>query len=75
MSTAPRSDRMESSQPWYKEPWPWFIMAGPIIAIIGCVITIVLAFQNYADQDLNDGGVKRGLVVTKSASETSNKNE
>ncbi len=40
-------------------------MAGPALAIIGCVITIYLAFTNYSDQEIRDGGVKRGLVVTK----------
>lgn len=75
MSTPHVCDNAGSQRPWYKEPWPWFIMAGPIIAIIGCAITIVLAFQNYSDQDLNDGGVKRGLVVTKPAVEPSNKRD
>jgi hypothetical protein len=53
------------SNPWWKEPWPWILMAGPAAAIIGCIITIVLALQNYSDQDIKDGGLKRGLVVTK----------
>ncbi len=40
-------------------------MAGPALAIVGCAITIYLAFANYSDQEIRDGGVKRGLVVTK----------
>jgi hypothetical protein len=52
---------------WWREPWPWILMAGPFLAIIGCVITIVLAVQNYGDQDIKDGGVKRGFVVTRQA--------
>ncbi|HLT98575.1 MAG TPA: FixH family protein [Burkholderiaceae bacterium] len=55
----------EDGRPWYREPWPWILMAGPALAIIGCVITIYLAFANYSDQEIRDGGVKRGLVVTK----------
>lgn len=62
---APQRDSDLDSGPWWREPWPWILMAGPAAAIIGCIITIVLAVQNYSDQDLNDGGVKRGLVVTK----------
>ena len=31
------------NQPWYREPWPWILMAGPGIVIIGAVITIWLA--------------------------------
>ncbi len=34
-------------------------------AIVGCVITIVLAFQNFSSQGIVDGGVKQGLVVSK----------
>lgn len=56
-------DRTPAPRPWYKEPWPWIIMAGPALAIVGCAITIVLAVQNFSDVAIRDGGVKRGLVV------------
>lgn len=55
------------SKPWWREPWPWLLMAGPAIAMVGCIITIVLAVQNFSDEPITDGGVKKGLVVTKSA--------
>ena len=55
----------EKVKPWYREPWPWILMAGPFLAIIGCAITIYLAVQNFSDQEIHDGGVKRGLVVSK----------
>jgi hypothetical protein len=53
------------SGPWYREPWPWLLMAGPFVAIIGCVITIVLAFQNNPDRDVRLSARKQGLVVTR----------
>lgn len=53
------------SGPWWREPWPWILMAGPAVAVVGCIITIVLAFQNMGNQPIDDGGVKRGLVVSK----------
>lgn len=55
------------SKPWWREPWPWILMAGPAAAIVGCVVTIALAVQNFADQPITDGN-KRGLVVERSAS-------
>lgn len=55
----------QESKPWHKEPWPWILMAGPVVAIIGCIITIVLAFQNFSNEPITDGGVKTGLVVSK----------
>lgn len=55
----------QDGKPWWREPWPWIIMAGPAVAVVGCIITIVLAVQNFSDQAITDGGVKRGLVVSK----------
>ncbi|HWL28423.1 MAG TPA: lipoprotein [Burkholderiaceae bacterium] len=40
-------------------------MAGPAIVMVACIITIILAASNFSDQDIRDGGVKRGLVVSK----------
>lgn len=51
--------------PWWREPWPWLLMAGPLVAIVGCVITMTLAFKSFSDQPIFDGGMKRGLVVEK----------
>ncbi|MCQ9616759.1 FixH family protein [Paenalcaligenes niemegkensis] len=56
-------------RPWYREPWPWILMAGPAIVIVACIITISLALKDYGAQPINDGGVKRGLVVSKQESE------
>lgn len=58
-----------ASKPWWREPWPWILMAGPALAIVGCGITIYLAVQNFGDQDIRDGGVKRGLVISKPQAE------
>jgi len=52
--------------PWWREPWPWLLMAGPLLAVIGCVITIALAVTHFRGQAIvDDGGVKRGLVIEK----------
>ncbi len=58
------------SGPWWRQPWPWILMAGPALAIIGCIITMTLAFKNFSDQPILDGGVKRGLVIEKPAVKT-----
>lgn len=59
------------SKRWWHEPWPWILMAGPAVAIVGCVVTIVLAVQNFADQPIIDGGSKQGLVIERSTSAAS----
>jgi hypothetical protein len=33
-------------QPWYREPWPWIIMAGPAAVVVAGVITAWIAFAN-----------------------------
>ncbi|MBN9475138.1 MAG: hypothetical protein ABS43_20855 [Bordetella sp. SCN 67-23] len=48
--------------PWWKEPWPWLLMAGPALAMLGCIVTIVLAVT-HDDPPVVDPVVKRGLVV------------
>jgi uncharacterized protein len=60
----------DATLPWWRQRWPWLLMAGPALAIVGCAITIVLAFQGFADQAIFDGGVKRGLVVEKVTTQT-----
>jgi hypothetical protein len=69
MSTANDKDapETEGNNPWWREPWPWILIAGPAAAVIGCIITIVLAVQNFSDEAITDGGVKQGLVVSKPA--------
>lgn len=54
-----KSPRLDT-QPWWKEPWPWILMAGPAAAMIGCFVTIFLAVTN-ADQPVDHR--KRGLVI------------
>jgi len=49
--------------PWYREPWPWILMAGPLVAMAGCVLTIYLALANFAEEPILEGGTRRGLVV------------
>ncbi len=53
----------QGSKPWWKEPWPWILISGPAVAVVGCAVTIVLAVQNFGDQAYTGGAVKRGLVV------------
>jgi hypothetical protein len=49
-------------RPWYREPWPWIIMAIPAASVVMGVVMVVLATQT------NDGLVvedyyKQGLAI------------
>lgn len=54
------------ARPWWREPWPWLLMAGPLVAIMGCGVTIWLA-ASHPDAVIHDNVVRRGLVVEKPA--------
>ena len=48
--------------PWYREPWPWILMAGPLVVVVAGFATLWIAIQT------NDGLVendyyKRGLAI------------
>ena len=34
------------TKPWYKQFWPWFIIALPLSAVIASIATFVIALQN-----------------------------
>lgn len=50
------------NQPWYKERWPWILMAGPGIVIIAGAITLWLAVISN-DGLVTDDYYKQGLAV------------
>lgn len=53
----------QTIKPWWKQLWPWLLISGPAVAMIGCIITIYLAINLYADKPLRDGVMKQGLKV------------
>ena len=57
-----RAALREDTQPWYKEPWPWILMAGPAIVMVACLYTIYLAF-NHFDEPFIGGAYKKGLQI------------
>ncbi len=49
------------STPWYKEPWPWILMAGPAIVIVAGFVTAWLAVVSN-DGLVADDYYKQGLA-------------
>jgi hypothetical protein len=56
------SKRNGSSQAWYREPWPWLLMLGPVIVIVAGLITAYLAVVS-SDGLVEDDYYKQGLTV------------
>ncbi|MBS1189655.1 MAG: hypothetical protein H6R10_1447 [Rhodocyclaceae bacterium] len=56
--------RLQSSdnRPWYKEPWPWILMAGPMVVVIAGFTTAWLAILSN-DGLVMDDYYKQGLAI------------
>lgn len=50
--------------PWYREPWPWLLMAGPAAVIVAGIYTTVLAVAS-SDGVVADDYYKLGLAINK----------
>lgn len=57
-------DESIEARPWYREPWPWIIMAGPALAVIAGIATAIIAFSG-ADALVADDYYKRGLGINR----------
>ncbi len=56
------------SRPWYKQFWPWFLIALPTTVIIACFFTIYLAIVNPLNM-VKDNYYKEGLEINKDFSQ------
>lgn len=54
--------RSEPRERWYREPWPWILMAAPAAAVLAGAVTIGLAVQSF-DGLVAEDYYKQGLAV------------
>lgn len=50
------------AQPWYRERWPWILMAGPAVVVVAGLVTAWLAVRSD-DGLVVDDYYKRGLAI------------
>jgi hypothetical protein len=50
--------------PWYREPWPWLLMLGPVGAVVAGAFTLWLAVS-HEDGLVADDYYKQGLAINK----------
>lgn len=55
---------VEDTKPWYRQFWPWFLIALPGSVIVASMVTIYLALQD-ADGLVTDDYYKEGLGLYK----------
>jgi hypothetical protein len=51
-------------KPWYREPWPWLLMAGPAIVVAAGVVTTVIAVTT-SDGLVAGDYYKQGLGINR----------
>lgn len=49
-------------KPWYREPWPWLLMAGPAVVVVAGIYTAWLAVASN-DGLVTDDYYKKGLAA------------
>ena len=61
--SAPR-DTASAARPWYRQRWPWLLMAGPAIVVVAGFATLWLA-ASTDDGVIADDYYKRGLLINR----------
>ena len=61
------------ARPWYRDRWPWLLIAGPAIVVVAGLVTAWLAWSTD-DGVVADDYYKRGLVINRQL-ERSNRGE
>ncbi|HWH48409.1 MAG TPA: FixH family protein [Burkholderiales bacterium] len=51
-------------KPWYREPWPWLLMAGPVIVVVAGVLTAWIALT-HEDGLIAADYYTQGLAINK----------
>jgi hypothetical protein len=55
---------LATAKPWYRNRWPWLLMAGPAIVVVAGLVTAWLAWTTD-DGVVADDYYKRGLVINR----------
>jgi len=53
-----------AAKPWYREPWPWLLMIGPVSVVLAGIATTVIAVTSF-DGLVADDYYKQGLGINR----------
>lgn len=59
-----RNEKVNSvaTRPWYREPWPWILAAGPFVVVVAAIYTAWLAIKSN-DGLVTDDYYRKGLAA------------
>lgn len=46
MTNRPSPMPRTPARPWYREPWPWVLIAIPLATVVACAVTLWLAISH-----------------------------
>jgi uncharacterized protein len=58
------SEPVSRSSPWWKEPYVWLVISGPLSAVLACAVTAVYIMQG-PDALMPDDRYREGLEISK----------
>ncbi len=50
--------------PWYRQFWPWFLIALPASSVLGGIVTVIIAVR-HGDSLVRDDYYEAGLAINK----------
>jgi uncharacterized protein len=56
------------TRPWWKEPYVWMVIAGPVSAVVACIVTAFYIMLG-PDAVVPDDRYSEGLIINKQVNE------
>ena len=60
-----------AARPWWKEPYVWMVIGGPLSAVIACGVTAIYIFQG-PDRLVPDDQFQKSQVIRKEIQQAPN---
>ncbi|UUZ75386.1 FixH family protein [Polaromonas sp. P1(28)-13] len=54
---------ISTARPWWKEPYVWLVIAGPLSAVLACVVTAFYIMQG-PDALVSDDAYREGIAIS-----------
>lgn len=57
-------EQLPVARPWWKEPYVWMVISGPLSAVLACAVTAVYIFQG-PDAVVPEDNYQAGVEIRK----------